>query len=114
MTVMESMLNGYGMAHGGVIFTLADAAFGYACNAYNEACVAQSCSINFLNPGRATDVLVADAVETTRSGRTGIYDVMVRTAQGTPIAVFRGASASIKGTVLSRVTEAERGFHATP
>lgn len=90
-------LNGHGICHGGFIFTLADTAFAVACNSYNQKAVAQHNTISYLAPGRAGAVLLAEAVEVSRSGRSGIYDVTVRDG-ATIIALFRGASRQIGGT----------------
>lgn len=90
MTVLRSMLNGFDICHGGYIFTLADTAFAFACNAYNDLTVAAAASIEFLRPAREGDRLRADAEELSRSGRSGIYDVTVRNQDDIRIAVFRG------------------------
>lgn len=100
MTVTEDMVNGHGIGHGGYVFTLADTAFAFACNTHNEVTVASGADINFLAPARAGDVLSAGAVERSRTGRSGLYDVTVRTADGTVIAEFRGRSRSIGGSLL--------------
>src|SRR4051795_272346 len=78
MTVREDMVNGHAIGHGGLTFTLADSAFAFACNSYNRSTVAAACDIRFLAPTRLGDVLVAEAVERSRSGRDGVYDVTVR------------------------------------
>ena len=77
MAVDERMINGHALCHGGMIFTLADTAFAYACNAYNQVTVAQHCSITYIAPARLGDRLTARAVERTRNGRSGIYDITV-------------------------------------
>ena len=92
MQVTEAMLNGYGVAHGGYVFLLADTAFAFACNSYGDVTVARSAEIVFVAPARAGDELVAAAVECARYGRSGIYDVTVRTPAGTLVAEFRGQS----------------------
>lgn len=92
--------NGHGMCHGGFIFTLADTAFAFACNSYNDRVVAQQASIAFLAPGRLGDRLVAEAREVNRAGRSGIYDVRVSNQNGERIAEFRGHSRMIGGTHL--------------
>ena len=97
MPITADMLNGHGICHGGLIFTLADTAFAHACNSYNQRVVAQSCSISFLAPGKADDMLTATAREIHRAGRNGIYDIEVKSASGDIIAQFRGQSRSIKG-----------------
>lgn len=100
MTVRPDMVNGHGTMHGGFIFALADSAFAFACNSHDERTVAQHCAITFLRPGSLGERLVAHAVERGRSGRSGIYDVRVTTADGVTIAEFRGHSRSIGGRLL--------------
>jgi acyl-CoA thioesterase len=101
MTVRGDMLNGHGMCHGGLIFTLADTAFAYACNSRNDSTVAAAAEIHFLSPGRGGEILIAVARERALTGRTGIYDVDVTDrASGRIVAVFRGRSQRIAGTVL--------------
>lgn len=97
MTVREDMLNGHATCHGGVIATLADTAFAYGCNSYDELTVASGFDIDFLAPGRLGDVLTARCVEVSRAGRTGVYDVTVLNQRGERIAVFRGRSYTAKG-----------------
>ncbi|WP_078896378.1 hydroxyphenylacetyl-CoA thioesterase PaaI [Streptomyces sp. NRRL S-495] len=97
MTVAPAMVNGHGIAHGGYLFLLADAAFSYACNSYGPVTVAQAAQVTFLAPAAVGDELVAEAVERTRSGRTGIYDVTVRNAAEKVIAEFRGQSVMLAG-----------------
>ncbi len=94
MTVAEHMVNGHGICHGGFIFALADSAFAFACNTYGERVVAQHCAVTYLRPGRLGQVLVAEAVERARAGRSGLYDVRVIGEEGAAIAEFRGQSRS--------------------
>ncbi|MFD4643788.1 hydroxyphenylacetyl-CoA thioesterase PaaI [Lentzea sp. NPDC058436] len=95
MTVTENMINGHGIAHGGFVFLLADSAFAYACNSAGSVTVAASADIDFVLPAHEGDELVAEAVERTRFGRSGIYDVTVR--RGTEIvAEFRGRSRTLR------------------
>lgn len=101
MTLRDDMLNGHRIAHGGMIFALADTAFAYACNSRNESSVAQNATISFLAPAAAGDVLIAEARETSRSGRSGVYQVSVKTAAGTVIAEFTGLSRTIGGAVIN-------------
>lgn len=101
MLVRENMTNGHGTCHGGLIFTLADSAFGYACNSHGQRTVAQHCSVTFITPARVGMRLIAEAQERHRGERSGIYDVTVRTDDGTVIAEFRGHSRTIPGTILS-------------
>jgi acyl-CoA thioesterase len=92
MTVTERMVNGHGLCHGGYIFMLADSAFAFAANTYNARALASHCAITFLQPARLDDRLIAEATERSRAGRSGIYDVSVRRADGAVIAEFRGHS----------------------
>jgi acyl-CoA thioesterase len=101
MKFRPDMLNGHQSAHGGMIFALADTAFAYACNSRNETTVAQSATIAFLAPARAGDVLVAEAKEASKSGRSGVYQVSVKTADGHAIAEFTGLSRTIGGAVIN-------------
>ena len=100
MTINEAMSNGHGNCHGGYIFTLADSAFAFACNSYNQLAVAQHCSITYLIPGRIGDRLTATAKEISRHGRSGIYDIRVTNQSGEHVAEFRGHSRLVKGTHL--------------
>lgn len=100
MTVTPEMSNGHGTCHGGYIFTLADSAFAFACNGYNQRVVGQHASITYLSPARLGDRLTATATETSRQGRSGLYDVRVTNQDGIHIAEFRGHSRSVKGTHL--------------
>ena len=99
MTVREDMVNGHAMAHGGLIFALADTAFACACNSFGPVTVAASADIVFVAPARAGDVLVAEAVLRTSFGRAGIYDVTVR-RDSAVIAEFRGRSHQLAGQAL--------------
>ena len=97
MKVRPDMLNGHRICHGGFIFTLADSAFAFACNSYNQLVVAQQNQITYLAPGKEGEVLTATATETSRTGRSGIYDVTVTGDEGRTIALFRGLSRTVKG-----------------
>jgi acyl-CoA thioesterase len=100
MTVRPGMLNGHATCHGGFIATLADSAFAFACNAYNEVTVASGFDINLLAAARLGDVLTATASEVSKSGRTGVYDVAVVNQHGQQVAAFRGRSYTMKGQAL--------------
>ena len=97
MTVREDMLNGFTICHGGLIATLADTAFAYACNSYNEATVASGFDVSLLGPGRLGDRLSASAHVVSQGARTGVYDIDVSNQSGERIAVFRGRSYRMKG-----------------
>lgn len=95
MRVGDEMLNGYGSAHGGLLFTLADTAFAFACNTEGQVTVARQCEISFLRPAHSGDELTAEAVVRARAGRAGIYDVRVTRQDGDVIAELRGHSAAL-------------------
>lgn len=97
MTVETHHTNGHDICHGGYIFTLADSAFAFACNSYNQIVVAQHNSITFVAPGALGDRLTAVAREVARFGRSGIYDVRVENQNGKVIAEFHGNSRVIGG-----------------
>lgn len=102
MPVRDEFLNGHGICHGGLMFTLADSCFAFACNSHNINTVAAGCSIEFLKPVQGGDVLTAEASEQILSGRHGIYDIRVTNRAGEVVAMFRGKSAQIKGQVVPR------------
>jgi acyl-CoA thioesterase len=100
MAVRREMLNGHEICHGGFIFTLADSTFAFACNSHNQATVAAGCSIEFLKPGKLGDLLTCEGAEQMLQGRHGIYDMRVTNQHGEVIAMFRGKSAHVQGTVI--------------
>ena len=97
MRVTEAMLNAQQICHGGLIFTLADTSFGYACNSHNQRAVATSCTIEFLASAQVGDELTAEADEVGHAGRTRVYDVRVTNQREELIALFRGKSTTVKG-----------------
>lgn len=97
MAVRDEFLNGHDICHGGLITTLADSAFAFACNSYNELTVASSFAVDLLAPGRLGDVLTATCHEVSKAGRTGVYDCEVRNQRGERVAVFRGRSYTARG-----------------
>jgi acyl-CoA thioesterase len=107
MDVLPEMLNGHAICHGGLIFSLADSAFAFACNTHNFVTVAAGCSIEFLAPAHTGDHLVAEAVEQLLHGRAGVYDVTISNQNGQRIALFRGRSHRTRTEIISRET-AER------
>ena len=100
MTVQPLHLNGHQICHGGFIFTLADSTFAFACNSRDRNTVAAGCSIEFLKPAHAGDLLTCEGVEQILQGRHGIYDMKVSNQRGETVAMFRGKSAQIQGTVF--------------
>ncbi len=101
MTVTENMVNGYSICHGGFLFTLADSAFAYACNCYDDVTVAAGADIDFIFMARLGDELVATATETHRGRRSGIYDINIRNQDDVLIAVFRGRSKALGRPILT-------------
>lgn len=96
MTITQAMANGHGICHGGFIFALADSAAAFAANQNGDVDVAQHASISFMRPGRIGETLVAEAVERARTGRSGLYDVRVSTADGALVAEFRGHTRTLR------------------
>ena len=107
MTVRADMVNGHAIGHGGLTFTLADSAFAFACNSHNRRTVAAGAEVRFRAPTRLGDVLTATAVERSREGRDGVYDVTV-TREDVVVAEFTGRSREIGGTFFDDAPEGER------
>ena len=99
MTVREDMVNGHAIGHGGLTFALADSAFAFACNSYGPTTVAAGAEIRFRAPTRLGDVLTATAVERSREGRSGVYDVEVTQGE-IVVATFVGHSRESGGSLL--------------
>ena len=100
MTIRDDMLNGFDICHGGFITTLADSAFAFACNSRNVVTVAAGLTVDFLAPAHGGDVLTALASETSRAGRTGVYDIVVTNQHGRRVALVRGRSHSLTGRTV--------------
>ena len=100
LQVTLAHLNGHQICHGGFIFTLADSTFAFACNSHNKVALAASASIDFLKPAQLHDVLTCDGQEIVLNGRHGVYDMTVRNQHNEVIALFRGKSAHIQGTLV--------------
>lgn len=92
MTVTDTMLNGGGACHGGMLFALADCVFGYACQSGPQISVAAGCSIEYLRPGLLGEEMTAEARERHLAGRLGVTDVEIRNPAGELVAIFRGKS----------------------
>ena len=97
MAVRADMLNGFQICHGGMVTTLADTAFAYACNSFNELTVASGLSIELLAASHEGDLLTARATQAWQAGRSGVYDVEVRNQRDERIALFRGRSHRLQG-----------------
>ena len=104
MVVRPEMVNGHGLCHGGIIFTLADSAFAFACNSHGAPMVAAGASIEYLAPTPAGELLTALATEVSRSARHGVYDVRVTKSSGETVALFRGRSARLRPPTPTGIT----------
>jgi len=100
MPIRSDMVNGHRICHGGLIFSLADSAFAACCNSHNQSAVAAAASIDFLAPAFEGDELTAEANEVWLSGRSGLCEITVTNQRGERIALFRGRSQQIRGTVI--------------
>ncbi len=100
MVLRPDMLNGHGMAHGGMIFALADTAFAYVCNGANAKSVAAQAGIVFLGSAAEGEALIAEGEELAHEGRSGVTRVAVRTSEGRAVAEFTGYSRTIGGAVI--------------
>ncbi len=115
MTVRKDMLNGHQTCHGGLITTLADSTFAFACNSYNELTVAAGFMVDITAPAYEGDVLTAVGTEVEKGGRLGLYDVEVRNQSGKRIALFRGSSYTAKGKpAVPQAPEDEKGHLSLP
>ncbi len=101
MTVREDMANVHDTCHGGLIFTLADSTFAYACNSHNKNAVAVTCVIEYMRPAYVGDRLTATGREQGLEGRNGVYDIRVENQKSELVALFRGKSTQIKGEVTA-------------
>jgi acyl-CoA thioesterase len=101
LIVRPDMLSGHAICHGGIVFSLADSAFAFACNSRKQDTVASGGSIDFLAPAKTGDELSAEAVERALLGRIGVYDVTVTNQEGRTIALFRGRSYRVTGEVIA-------------
>ena len=100
MRLTPAMLNGHRKAHGGMVYALADTAFAYACNSRNLRTVGAQATMVFLDGAEEGELLVAEAQEAALVGRSGVYNVSVRTDQGRAVAEFQGFSRSIGGAYV--------------
>lgn len=107
MRVRDDMINGFDVCHGGLLFTLADTAFAFACNAYDDLSVAASANMEFLQAAHVGDVLTATASEEHRGRRGGLYTVEVVNQDDVRIALFRGRSAALGRALLDDESDTE-------
>ncbi|MBL6958358.1 MAG: hydroxyphenylacetyl-CoA thioesterase PaaI [Rhodospirillales bacterium] len=105
MTVRDDMSNAADIGHGGATFTLADTVFAYACNSHDRMALATNCSITFTGAVEIGDVLSAEGREVSLHGRNGVYDITVRNQQGDTVALFRGQSRQVSGSITNQQKE---------
>jgi len=101
MRVRADMLNGQGTCHGGVLFSLADTTFAFACNTYNSVTVAAGATVEFILPAREGDELIASATQLWRGRRTGLYDVGVTNHKNEQVLLFRGRSHELGARLIT-------------
>lgn len=90
MTVRKEMINGFGIVHGGIAFSLADSSFAFACNNRNVLSVALDTAINFIKPVHVGDVLTAEAREIHNGKSTGLYHIHISNQHDHEVAIFKG------------------------
>ena len=108
MSVREDMVNGFGVCHGGLLFALADTAFAFACNGYDDRSYAAAAAIDFIRPALLGDELCALAQEDYRGSKSGYYTVELRNQSDEVVAMFRGRSASRGESLLQPERPAPR------
>ena len=106
MPVRADMVNGHGIAHGGLVFALADSAFAFACNSRNALTVAAGLDVEFIASAHGGDVLTAHASEVHLAGRNGLYDIAVTNQRGERVAMVRGRSHALRGRVAVALDDA--------
>ena len=102
MTVRNEMINGFGIVHGGIAFSLADSAFAFACNNRNVLSVALDTSINFIKPVSVGDVLVAEAKELHNGKSTGLYHITISNQKDHTVALFKGTCFRTNKALISK------------
>ncbi len=102
MTVREEMINGFGIVHGGIAFSLADSAFAFACNNRNVLSVALDTSINFLKPVHVGDELIAEAKEQHNGKSTGLYHITIANQNNHDVAIFKGLCYRTNKSLISQ------------
>lgn len=100
MTVRPEMINGFGIVHGGIAFSLADSCFAFACNNRNVLSVALDTSINFTKPVHVGDVLTAEAKELHNGKSTGLYHITISNQKNHVVALFKGTCFRTNKTLI--------------
>jgi acyl-CoA thioesterase len=90
MSIRKEMINGLGVVHGGIAFSLADSCFAFACNNRNNLSLALDTSINFIKPVHVGDVIIAEAKEIHNGKSTGLYHITITNQKEHVVAVFKG------------------------
>jgi acyl-CoA thioesterase len=104
ITLRKEMLNGFGIAHGGITFALADSAFAFACNSDGKVTVALDVSISFPKAGKEGDVLTAEAKLINKTNRTGLYLIEVKNQRDELVALFKGTCYKTEKSLLNEKT----------
>jgi acyl-CoA thioesterase len=102
MKVREEMINGFGIVHGGIAFSLADSAFAFACNNRNNLSVALDTAINFTKPVHVGDQLTAEAKELHNGKSTGLYHITIKNQNDHTVALFKGTCFRTSKTLIPR------------
>jgi len=100
MTVRPEMINGFGIVHGGIAFSLADSAFAFACNNRNNLSVALDTAINFIKPVHVGDELLAEAKEIHNGRSTGLYHITITNQRDHEVAIFKGTCFRTNKTLI--------------
>jgi acyl-CoA thioesterase len=100
MLLRREMLNGFGIAHGGVTFAFADSAFAFACNSDGKITLALDVSVSFPKAVKENDILIAEAKQVNKTNRTGLYLVEVKNQREELVALFKGTCYRTEKTLL--------------
>jgi len=103
MQLRREMMNGFGIAHGGVTFALADSAFAFACNNDGKITVALDVSISFPKAGKEGDVLIAEAKQISKTNKTGLYLIEVKNQKDELVALFKGTCYRTEKDLLEKL-----------
>ncbi len=99
-TVKPDMLNGFGIIHGGVVFSAADSAFAFACNSHGLLAVALDVSITFTKAAKEGEILKVEAKEVHLGNKTSVYDIITRNEKGDIVAIFKGTAYRTSKNIL--------------
>lgn len=102
MTIRKEMVNGFGIVHGGLPFSLADSAFAFACNTRNNLSVALDVTITFTKAVNVGDLLTAEAKEVHNGRSTGVYLITVTNQKNETVALFKGTCFRTSKELISK------------